>query len=390
MEIDRDTALIERRIKFLIILLILVTPFLRLVLPQMIITGQVLQPLIYLLPVVAVVPLISQFRFIGVLKQNHRPKISFDVYLILLLLMVLIVLGLFATLGVKTKGFSYSSGLANYLYLLATQVKGFAVVVLMIKYALCRKQLSRSKIIIFSVLAMASMLLDAVTGVRSLIINYYVLPFMSYVFVTKGFAVTSFRFLVFMPIAIGLFYFVNPAGQGLFETLARFDMSIPLEISMHYDPVHVVEDYPLENTYFPNVIRPLLVPFMELPEVNPGREISMALGFNAEGSYYAISIFGEAFLNFGQNTVLSYVVVFGVFLNYAWLISLARFFRPFDVQIAVVITLTAMLIVHGFEDYFAVRFLAAMKIFIAAGLANRLVSITAANFVKRNRLTPAQ
>lgn len=385
MSLQNNTELLERRIRILIIILALSAPLLRLVLPQLVRTGDMLASFIYMLPFIAAIPVILHFRFIDVFQPNDRPKISFDVYLFLLFLTIAVTVVLIFAFGIKVKGEKYPSPLANYVYLLATQLKGFSVIVLMVKCSIFWKQISLSKVVVFTILAGIAFMLDASTGVRSLLFNFYILPLISHVFITRGFSASLWRLLIILPFAIGIFYLSNSSNQTLFSTLSRIDMSVPLEIAMHYYPEYVVKEYPLQNTYFPNVLRPVLSMFMDMPEVNPGSAISKAVGFNAEGSYYAISIFGEAFLNFGMHTVLGYSAVWGISLIYIWMISCARFFRSFDAQIAIVITLSSILIVHGFEDYFAVRLLAAAKILLTATIANRVTSMIGASFIKRTR-----
>ncbi len=384
MHPDAYIRLLEGRIRLLIITLLLFTPFLRLVLPLLTISGEAVLPLSYMLPFIALIPIVLHFRFMDKFRPNNAPDKSIVLYLGMLFLLILITLMIFAAFGIPVKGRPWQSRLGAYLYLFVTQAKGFSVIVLMVKIASSQKLIAHSRTALFFILLCASFAIDASTGVRSLLMNFYILPFIFYVFVIKGVSASFRRFLVVLPAAIVIFYVTNRADQDLLETLTRFDMSTPLDFSMRVNPESVLTPYLLQNTYFPNMIRPILSMFLNMPDVNPGAEISNALGFESDlVSYYAISVFGEAFLNFGNGSALGYLAVTGVFLVYVWIISICRFFRPFDVQIALIITLTSTLIVHGFEDYFAVRFLAAVKILLIAAVMNRFINMTSVSIFTR-------
>lgn len=360
--------IIEKRTRALILSFIIIAPLLRLSIPEMIRSGDFIYSALFMAPSLALIALFMQKKIIKNANVDRTPKRSFDAMLFLFVCTIFLTITIYAIFGVWTKSNIYQNLALRYLFNIVIDLKSLLVVALLVQTVFDRKKLSASKVRIFGILLIISFYLDMITGFRVLLVNFYMLPLMCLLFIKKGVVPALIGLVVALPMFSVLFYAANQAEQNFLTTLARFDMSIPLEIAMHHFPQNVIEAYPLENTYFPNMFRPILSLFSAVPETNPGREISSALGFRAENSYYAISVFGEAFLNFGNREPMAYFAVFCVYSVYLLLILFANFLDNAAIRLAVIISMASSLYLHGFEDYFAVKFVANVKFLLLAVL----------------------
>ena len=178
-------------------------------------------------------------------------------------------------------------------------------------------------------------------------------------------------------VIITIFFITNLADQNLLQTFMRFDMSVPVSTLISSDIGWVASEYPMGDTYFPNVLNPIAKLLVKIPEINPGFLVHKAVGFDPSvTSYYAVSLIGEAIMNFPDSKVMWSIIIMLQLLLYIFLAKLSwRYYWKIE-SIALFTISSSYLIFHGFEDYFAVRIIEFFKIFMifySLTLVNRMI-----------------
>ena len=363
-----------KKIIFLTWAIAFATFVLRFALPHIIIFGQS-EILVYsfaaMLGVIIIVRLLNT-------NKPFPTMISiklFSIYIIMLIFVVIFSAVIFLSFGIPKKGFQYPSALITYSVLIVNLTRNILVVIVIFGIAINSKCVAWKSV--GTIFVTIALILDLSTGIRSNVMSFYVVPILVALFLRyKWYVFTCFS-LFLIPIVMMIFFITNFADQNLLETLMRFDMSVPVSILINSDIGWVASEYPMGNTYFPNVLNPIAKLFVDIPETNPGFLVHKAVGFNPSvTSYYAVSMIGEAIMNFPDSKVMWSIIIMLQLLLYIFLAKLSWRYHWKIESIALFTISSAYLIFHGFEDYFAVRIIGFFKIFIifySLTLVNRMI-----------------
>ena len=277
-------------------------------------------------------------------------------------------IALFLTFGIPNKFSPYTVAWLKVGWYILSSLRRASLIFALFLFAILYKKklisLVKDKVLILFLLFLNTGL-DIVTLVRSLTLDFLVIPCIFIYLFVYGLARLKAHFCIILGLigSYGLYLFISPSSQASeIAVLGRGNLlaTLLLPLSLNQSQItDVLSNFPLNNTIFPNIFVSMLPSFLyERVNSNPGLffgEYLFPIVFE-QGiiSYASIGSFGEILVNFGPGLEGFFISLFIWSILAIVFVSLFR--SPSFIICSFLIPLYfSQLIFQQFEDYHAVR-----------------------------------
>lgn len=237
------------------------------------------------------------------------------------------------------------------------------------------KKINNKEFLKALILLSLSLIFDLITGARSRILNWYLLP----CFVYFSLFISNFKRLFFLLSSFPLFGIIILRFGSLIQSYSTLDLInrinifIPMIAAKNSDFSEVLSIYPFDNTFFPMSLLGLIPAFLiNRPLTNPGSYINEILFPNnmSEISFVSIGSFGEVLINQISNKGLfTFCLWTIIFLSFMFFINKSRD----EFSLIILSFFLANNILNQLEDYFAIRFVSFIQFFVILSITQILI-----------------